>query len=203
MKGNAFRPRPLVGLEARLVLTGMTAGVPALVSAAGSVVPPSHPTPTPEAARFETRWMLGMISHHGMAIEMAKLAVRDSANPEVVSLARGIIRAQTREIGQMQTWLKAGYGIRGARPRMTPDDVQMLAELGALRGTDFDRAFLTDMVEHHRAAVDDATELLARGFHRGLRQLGQNIIRTQTAEIATMQSLLGSTGGGAMSGRGG
>jgi uncharacterized protein (DUF305 family) len=163
-----------------------------------STVPPSHPTPTPEAARFEVRWMRGMISHHGMAIEMARLAVRNSDNPEVLSLARGIIRAQAREIGQMQTWLKAGYGVRGVRPRMTPDDMQMVEELGSLRGPAFDRVFLADMIEHHRAAVEDANDLLARGFHRGLRQLGRNIIATQTQEIGTMQSLLGRSGREAM-----
>lgn len=203
MKSNVFRPAPLDGLEVRLVPSGMAAGMPAPVSAMSSVIPTSHPKPTPEAARFEVRWMKAMVSHHGMAIEMARLAVQNSDNPEVVTLARGIIRAQTREIGQMQTWLKAGYGIRGVRPRMTPDDMQMLAGLGSLRGAAFDRAFVADMIEHHRAAVGDANELLARGFHRALRQLGKNIIRTQTAEIGTMQTLLAQSGGVAMAGGGG
>jgi uncharacterized protein (DUF305 family) len=200
MKRNVFHPSPLDGLEVRLVPSGAAASVPALVSARSSVIPPSHPKPSAEAARFEVRWMKAMISRHGMAIEMARLAVRNSDNPEVVSLARGIIRAQTREIGRMQTWLKAGYGIRGVRPRMTPDDMQMLEELGSLRGAAFDRAFLGEMIEHHRAAVGDAQELLAQGFHRALRQLGENIITTQTAEIGTMQTLLARSGGVAMAG---
>ena len=198
MQRNKFRPASPDGLEARLALSGMAEGVPALVSATASIVPPSHPKPTPQAARFETRWMREMIGHHGMAIEMARLAVRNSDDPEVVRLGRGIIRAQTREIGQMQTWLRAGYGIRGVRPQMMPDDMQMLEELGSLRGVAFDRAFLTDMIGHHRAAVDDANDLLTRGFHRALRQLGRNIVATQTQEIGTMQSLLGQSGGDAM-----
>lgn len=200
MQRNKFRPASLDGLEARLALSGMAEGVPALVSATASIVPPSHPKPTPQAARFETRWMRGMIGHHGMAIEMAKLAVRNSGDPDVVGLARGIIRAQTREIVQMQTWLKAGYGVRGVRPQMTPDDMRMLEELGSLRGVTFDRAFLNDMIGHHRAAVDDANELLGQGFHRALRQLGRNIVATQTQEIGTMQSLLGQSGGDAIAG---
>lgn len=201
MQRYKFRPTSPDGLEARLALSGMAEGVPALVSATASTVPRSHPKPTPQAARFETRWMRGMIGHHGMAIEMARLAVRNSDDPEVVRLGRGIIRAQTREIGQMQTWLRAGYGIRGVRPQMTPDDMQMLEELGSLRGVAFDRAFLTDMIGHHRAAVADANDLLTRGFHRALRQLGRNIVATQTQEIETMQSLLGQSGGDAMAGQ--
>ena len=201
MRRHPFRPGPLDGLEVRVVPSGMTTKPPALVSAMASTVPPTHPTPTPEAARFEVRWMRNMISHHGMAVRMARLAVSNSENPEVASLARGIIRAQTREIGQMQTWLKAGYGLRGVRPLMAPDDMQMLEELGSLRGAAFDRAFLSDMIEHHRAAIDDAKDLLENGFHRGLRQLGRNIIATQTQEIGTMQSLLGRSGGGGVAAR--
>lgn len=201
MKRSVFRPAPLDGLEMRLVPSAMGAKAPAIVSASASTVPPAHPTPTPEAARYEVRWMGNMINHHGMAIRMAKLAVENSANPEVVSLARGIIRAQAREIGRMQTWLKAGYGIRGAGPRMMPEDMQMLQELGSLRGAAFDRAFLAGMIEHHRAAVEDANDLLANGFHRGLMRLGGSIIATQTREIGTMQSLLGRSVGEAMAAR--
>lgn len=190
-KKNAFRPTSLDALESRVVPSGVAARGPAQVAALSGVASPGHPRPSPEAARFEVRWMRGMIDHHGMAIRMARLALANSTDPEVVGLARGIIRAQTREIGQMRTWLSAGYGIRGVRPRITPDDMQMLAELGALRDSAFDRAFLGEMIGHHQQAVRDAEDLLAGAFHRRLRRLGTNIITTQTAEIQQMQTMLG------------
>ncbi len=190
-KKNAYRPTSLDALESRVVPSGVAARTPAQVAALSGVAPAGHPRPSPEAARFEVRWMRGMIDHHGMAIRMARLALANSTNPEVTGLARGIIRAQTREIGQMQTWLSAGYGIRGVRPRMTPEGMQMLTELGALRGGASDRAFLAEMIGHHRQAVRDAEDLLAGAFHRGLRRLGTNIIATQAAEIRQMQTMLG------------
>lgn len=188
---RVFRTEFLHPLEGRLALSGLGLAPQAHVAPLSSVVPPTHPKPTPEAARFESRWMRGMITHHGMAISMATLAIKNSDDAEVRDLASGIIRAQKREIGQMQNWLSSGYNIRGVRPRLTSDDMQMLSELRSLRGPNFDRAFLTQMVEHHEMAVQDANDLLKNAFHKGLRQLGQNIIRTQTAEIATMQTMLG------------
>jgi uncharacterized protein (DUF305 family) len=194
-KTCAFRPDSIDSLESRLVLSRAGLAGPAQVSVLSSTVPPSHPKPTPEAARFEIRWMREMVNHHGMAIRMARLALQNSEDPGVRDLARGIIRAQIREIGQMQTWLSAGYGLRGVRPRMTADDMQMLDELGSLRGASFDRAFLGEMIGHHQQAIEDAEDLLANGFHAGLRRLGNNIITTQSAEIGRMQAMLGQTVG--------
>lgn|GEM_PF-6246094 len=192
---HAFRPQAIHTLEGRLVQSGLGLVPQAQVAPLVGVVSPTHPKPTPEAARFEIRWMRGMISHHGMAISMAKLALKNSGDTEVRNLATDIVRAQTREISQMQTWLSVGYNVKGVRPRMTQDDRMMLNGLNSLRGQDFDRAFLTQMVEHHQMAVRDANELLGSAFHKVLTQLGRNIISTQTAEIASMQSMLGGING--------
>jgi uncharacterized protein (DUF305 family) len=190
-KTCTFRPDSIDSLESRLVLSPAGLAGPAQVSVVSGTDPPSRPKLTPETARFEIRWMREMINHHGMAIRMARLALQNSEDPGVRDLARGIIRAQTREIGRMQTWLSAGYGLRGVQPRMTADDMQMLHELGSLRGASFDRAFLGAMIGHHQQAIADAEDLLAHGFHAGLRRLGNNIITTQSAEIGRMQAMLG------------
>jgi uncharacterized protein (DUF305 family) len=200
MKKYAFRPDSLDGLESRLVLSTVSAGVPTEVRTLreppGSVMQAlSRPASNREASRFEVGWMREMVSHHGMAIRMARLALVNSENPEVGSLARGIIRAQTGEIGQLQAWLAGGYGVSGVRPIATADDREMLRELRGQTGMAFDRAFLSMMIEHHQAAVEDADELLDRGFHPRLLQLGRDIIATQTQEVGQMRRLLAESGG--------
>lgn len=190
-KNRQFQPA-VYGLEDRLAL-----------SHAGAVM--HGPTPAVhvvavgrEAARFEVDFLKGMIPHHQMAISMSQIALRNSDNPEVRSLARRIIGEQRPEIAEMKSWLYSGFGVRNFQPKMTPDDVKMLQDLRGLHGTAFDRAYLTDMIDHHHRAIGGdgmmmtgAQDVLARGVHPRLLKLAGNIVRTQTAEIQEMTTLLG------------
>lgn len=210
-KRHAFRPESLGSLEDRLALSRLGM-MPAQVTALATVRV-NRSTTDPATTRFENRFLKGMIPHHQMAIRMAEIAVRNSDNAEVKDLAHRIIAAQRPEIRQMQRLL-AHNGVRGFEPRLTSDDRAMLHELRSLRGVEFDRAFLSDMLAHHRAAVSGgdgmigATECLTRAAQPGLRQLCGNIVSTQTREIAEMEMLLtqagaAPSGGGGMGGHGG
>nr|WP_257792145.1 DUF305 domain-containing protein [Myxococcus xanthus] len=51
-----------------------------------------------------------MMPHHSGAILMASVALRRTSNADIRALARGIIDAQTKEIGQLIEWRKSWYG---------------------------------------------------------------------------------------------
>jgi uncharacterized protein (DUF305 family) len=54
----------------------------------------------------------------------------------------------------------------------------------------YDRAFLTDMIGHHAMAIDMAEMAEEKATHDELRQVAQEIVRTQSAEIAQMRTWL-------------
>jgi uncharacterized protein (DUF305 family) len=58
---------------------------------------------------FDKAFIDAMIPHHQSAIEMAQVAIRESDNPEIRTLAEDIVEAQTREIAQMQGWRQQWY----------------------------------------------------------------------------------------------
>ena len=61
-------------------------------------------------AKFDLRFIDGMIPHHQGAVEMAKDALNKSQRPEIKQLAKDIIASQQLEIDQMKQWRKAWYG---------------------------------------------------------------------------------------------
>ena len=68
-----------------------------------------------------------------------------------------------------------------------------LAQLDSARGPDFDRLFLTDMIQHHRGALTMVRTLIdtPRAARDGLLfQIASDISADQTAEIDRMTRML-------------
>jgi len=61
-------------------------------------------------AEFDQLWLTSMIAHHRGAIGMAKSEIADGKNPEMIALARNIVRAQQAEIDQMTPMLSGNGG---------------------------------------------------------------------------------------------
>lgn len=201
---------PIHPLEDRIVPAPLApARAAALIAPPERAPTPVAPTPiatSASAARpadrstalFEVRWMRGMIDHHGMAIAMSQQILKKTADPEIRALARGIIIAQAREIGQMTSWLRSGYGIRGVRPALDAEGRSMLRDLAAATGRDAEVMFLSQMIDHHGMAIREAADCLDNAGHALLRGLCGNIEQAQTAEIRQMQGILDRLGGHAM-----
>jgi len=138
-----------------------------------------------------------MIPHHQQAIEMSDIILaKDGIKSEVTDLATQIKAAQGPEITTMTGWL-AGWG-QNPSPSMGMDHgmgggLMSQADMDALRDADGDdaaRLFLTGMITHHQGAIAMAKQELANGQNPDAKQLAQNIIDAQQAEIATMNTLL-------------
>lgn len=139
-----------------------------------------------------------MIPHHDGAIAMAQLALERSTRPEIHSLAQGIIEAQERENELMRGWYETwfggdvpesgdgfGMGMMGSGMHMAGVE----GDLDALRAaTDFDLAFIEQMIPHHEMAIMMARMLAAGSERAELQELAGEIVTSQSREIQMMQS---------------
>jgi uncharacterized protein (DUF305 family) len=149
-----------------------------------------------------------MVPHHQQALEMAELAASRASNDKVKDLANRIKAAQDPEIQQMNGWL-AEWGAsstspstgmnhgsttssapgmdHGSEPGMMTDDE--MRQLEQASGATFDHMFLEMMIKHHEGAVEVATIEVEQGANAQAKELAQQIIDTQQAEITEMQEL--------------
>ena len=158
--------------------------------------------PIPQGALYtaaDVHFMQGMIAHHGQAIHMSRLAAARGANPRVLKFANKIDQSQEVEIAQMQEWLRAnGQPAPEAESWKTMSmpgmlTVDQLASLDKATGVDFDRQFLTLMIQHHRGALKMVADLLATP--RAAQDVNVSVFATdveitQSAEIEIMQQML-------------
>jgi uncharacterized protein (DUF305 family) len=157
----------------------------------------------------DVRFVTGMIGHHAQALVMGALAPTHGAGSSVQILAARIINSQQDEIALMQRWLgERGESVpdvmitgtelmlHGAEyalhmPGMlTPEQMQ---ELDEARGTEFDRVFLTYMIQHHRGAVTMVEDLFggeAATQDEAVFKLASDIQADQLTEIARMGRML-------------
>ncbi|MBW8739160.1 MAG: DUF305 domain-containing protein, partial [Streptomyces turgidiscabies] len=116
------------------------------------------------------------------------------SSAEVKSLAARIEKAQTPEIETMTGWLKTWGKDVPTSAQSMPGMESMESMPGmdhAAAGKEFDKNFLTMMIEHHKGAVTMATTEKAKGEYGPATSMADDVIRTQTAEIAEMTKLLG------------
>ena len=197
-----WRPAPAAALLA-LVLTGCASGQPPAMQTAPSA--PQRPTVNDADVAF----MSGMIPHHAQAVVMAGWAASHGARPDLLVLCERIVVGQRDEIATMQQWLHdRGLPVPDAtstRHRMTMNGVEhdmlmpgMLTEaqmkqLDESRGPEFDRLFLTFMIQHHNGAVAMVKELFdtyGAGQDELVFKFASDVNVDQTTEIARMERML-------------
>ena len=167
----------------------LTPGSSTTAAHTGSVTIASAPAPSQSVSNFEIKFMTDMIDHHHMAVMMAEMCIAKAIHPELRSLCENIRAAQMAEIEEMQGWLQDWYGIT-YEPVMKPGDERMMERLASLTGAEFEIAFMEMMIKHHEKAIKEGRHCLDKAYHTELRELCENIIRTQSAEIAQMQTWL-------------
>ena len=146
--------------------------------------------------------------HHAQAVEMTALIESHTENKDLRSLGARISRSQADEINFMKRWLVSrGQAIELAMPDMnhtsmshesmmlmpgmlTPEQMEALRKA---KGEEFDRLFLTGMIQHHGGAltmVKDLFDTAGAGQDAELFNFATDVDSGQRAEIRIMHSML-------------
>jgi uncharacterized protein (DUF305 family) len=174
-------------------------------------LPPSTTAQAPPHSQADIEFMQGMIMHHGQAVEMTVLIASHTENSEIRALGARISLSQTDEMKFMKRWLLArGEPVSMTMPGMPDMDmsgnpmhampgmltpVQMDA-LRQARGAEFDRLFLTGMIQHHGGALTMVKQLFdtpGAGQDADLFDFATDADNTQRAEIRIMENMLKET----------
>ncbi|MEU8760225.1 DUF305 domain-containing protein [Streptomyces sp. NPDC048659] len=175
-------------------MNGMDHGAKSSASASASATGSAAPG-TPGAFNdADVMFAQMMIPHHEQALEMARLADGRAEDAEVKKLVGEIEKAQDPEIRKMRAWLRTwgkpesmGGGGHGMAGMMSAKD---MADLTALKGKAFDRKFAELMIAHHEGAVEMAKTEQRDGADAGAKQVADDVVRTQAAEIAQLKKIL-------------
>ena len=174
-------------------------------------LPPStHPT-VPHVSPADVAFMQGMIMHHSQAVEMTAMIPSRTKNMDVRSLGAKISSSQADEINFMKRWLvMRAEPTSMAMPGMPEMDMsgqpmppmpgmltaKQMEALRQAKGAEFDRLFLTGMIQHHNGAlvmVKDLFDTPGAGQDADLFNFATDADNTQRAEIRIMQGMLEKT----------
>lgn len=153
----------------------------------GGMAGMDHGTVSAEGQPYDAAFIDSMIAHHEGAIVMANQALEQAERPEIRELATAIIDAQEAEIGKMKEWRTAWFPDLPETTGMGMDMGMMEVPEGA---EPFDQRFIQAMIPHHEGAVMMAQDALQKAEHQEIKDLAQEIITAQEAEIAQMKTWL-------------
>ena len=171
-------------------------------------LPPSTKATLPPLSAADVAFMQGMIMHHAQAVEMTALIPSHTENKDVRSLGARISSSQSDEIKFMQRWLATrGESVsmamagmpdmdKSGRPMALMPGMLTAEQMEALRkakGPEFDRLFLTGMIQHHNGAlimVKDLFDTAGAGQDAELFNFATDVDSGQRAEIRIMQTML-------------
>ncbi len=169
----------------------------------------------PPRSAKDVEFMQGMIMHHAQAVEMVALMTSRTGNKELLLLGARISQSQADEMNFMKRWLESrgepvsmpmpaigdmsdmhGGGHSSHQQMMMPGMLtpKQMDALKKSKGAEFDRLFLTGMIQHHAGALDMVKDLFdtrGGGQDAELFTFATDVDSGQRAEIKIMQNMLG------------
>jgi uncharacterized protein (DUF305 family) len=176
------------------------------------ILPPSTMAKLPPRSPKDVEFMQGMIMHHAQAVEMTALIESRTKNKELHLLGARISQSQSDEMNFMKRWLEA------RNQKISMEDMEMedmsgmdmsshhhhhlmpgmltkkqMNALANAKGKEFDRLFLSGMIQHHEGALAMVKDLFATtgaGQDAEIFNFATDVDSGQRAEIKIMETML-------------
>jgi uncharacterized protein (DUF305 family) len=148
---------------------------------------------------YNIAWMSQMLEHHKGALVMSQDCVKYCRQAEVKKAAQTIINDQSKEIKQLEGWLKSWYSVKPdarqmalMRSDMKPMMDATKAGMTPMAGMKMqpDQSFLEGMIVHHEHAVMMGKDALKRASRKELQTFAQGVVTAQSAEIKQFKAWL-------------
>jgi uncharacterized protein (DUF305 family) len=139
----------------------------------------------------DERFIDAMVPHHEGAVEMARVAVKNAEHPEIERLAEHIISNQEAEINELESIKREEYGTPKVPTHMsmgqTKDMGMMMNPQSLTNENPFDKAFIDNMIPHHRPAIGMAQVARDESNNPKIKELATGIVSAQKREISQMK----------------
>ena len=199
---------PFLNVSAAALIVATVAACAPAHSAAHTAAPAPVRTP-PRATAADVHFMSGMIRHHAQAVLIAGWAPTRGASASLRALCERIVVGQRDEIALASRWLRARNeavpetdASHDMMTNMQAMDhatlmpgmltAEQLGQLDRARDGEFDRLFLTFMIQHHHGAITMVNELFSQGGgeEEVTYRFASDVFADQTTEIDRMQKML-------------
>lgn len=179
---------------------------------ATKVLPASTRAVLPQKSAKDVEFMQGMIMHHAQAVEMVALIESRTNRKDVRLLGARISHTQADEINFMRRWLVSrgepvemtmpatsgshSHGGHSAGQDMLMPGMLSKKQMDALanaKGVEFDRLFLSGMIQHHGGALVMVRELIdtaGAAQDAELFNFVTDVDSGQRAEIKLMEAMI-------------
>lgn len=139
----------------------------------------------------DRRFIDAMVPHHEGAVEMAEVAMKNAEHDEIKRLAEEIVSAQEAEIKELKAIKQEEFGTSRVPMDMSMKEMEamgMMMDPQALAKEDpFDKAFIDNMIPHHRSAIEMANLAAKETDNAEIRDLATGIVEAQRREISQME----------------
>jgi len=124
---------------------------------------------------------------------MAQVALENAEHPEILALAEEIVAAQESEIGQLKSIKQEQFGTSEVSMDMSNEEMEGMGMMAMdpqelANQEPFDKAFIDNMIPHHKSAIEMATVVLGESENPEIREIAEAIVDAQKREIEQMIS---------------